>query len=119
MQPSDAYVAPEAIGTSEFLPSADVFAFGLLIWRLFNDKPPRTQVGEVRNGVIPSFCDTNEFETSGAADVVQDCTKKDPSQRPTSSECLERLKAILKKYGGAATKPHQVARRRIRSDSEN
>ncbi|MFI5298480.1 MAG: protein kinase, partial [Polyangiales bacterium] len=106
-----AYMAPElATGASDALPSADVFAFGVIAYELLTDRYPFAQPPIHTPGVahlaraplatsLPAWC----------ASVVDGCLSMDPAQRPTAIE-LEALLDDRSSRAAVASSPPVRAR---------
>ena len=91
-----AYMAPELFQNgAQCGPSADVYAFGILMWEVLTRELPfgGMGAGAIRAAVlsgerpeVPLSCPT------GLGDLMRDCWEEDPAQRPECSAILQRLK---------------------------
>ncbi|OAD22323.1 protein containing DUF1566 [Candidatus Thiomargarita nelsonii] len=100
------YAPPEQQGLSEYgKPSAqsDVFSFGATMYRLWTGESPRY----FRERELP--------EVTELRDLLFDCVKTDPRQRPESAgELVSRLKAISESQNAVqrAIEPEEQAKKR-------
>lgn len=98
---SPRYVAPEQIEGKLVDPRADIYAFGVVIFRMLSGRVPfdGTQPVEIMmkhlHDDVPRLPDKNAHGAipRALADLVYDCLRKKPTQRPQSmGEVITRLK---------------------------
>ncbi|CAJ0577226.1 unnamed protein product, partial [Mesorhabditis spiculigera] len=97
------WLAPEVWKTGETKPCTDVYAFGVMIWELFeipyNSPYASMKAGQVKQKVMqgyrmkPQDCMPKEM-----ADVLALAWHHKPERRPTASELRLKLRPICKKY---------------------
>ncbi|KAL6062440.1 putative serine/threonine-protein kinase drkA, variant 2 [Balamuthia mandrillaris] len=92
------WTAPEIFSNAGYTTKADVYSYGIVLWELFTrEEPykdmhkPQIIIGVSKDGlrpVIPTACPPQ------LAELMRDCWKEDPAQRPSFSEILERLRTM-------------------------
>ena len=90
----------------------DVFSMGHIFFRLIcghepwnklepGGKPSKEDINEkVKKGVLPTIPDsvmnTTDPEVAAIRDVMLECYRADPNDRPTAREITSKLEAVLK-----------------------
>ncbi|KAL4452700.1 hypothetical protein ABPG75_008362 [Micractinium tetrahymenae] len=82
-----AWVAPEVLMGGQCCTSAvDLYSFGVVLWELITgEKPTR---GRLRAPRVPEECPQE------VADLMMECMRLDPSQRPTAQQVMQRLRGM-------------------------
>jgi len=93
------WMAPEIIMGRKYSSSADVYAFGIILWEVltrlepYEDKEPMQIVVEVVNeNLRPNLPGT--FADSPLVPLMKDCWHENPEHRPSFEKILERLVEI-------------------------
>lgn len=92
------YAAPEVLSSSVFTEKSDVYSFGLTLWFMENIKDPFEDVHtphQLITAVVmrkerPSLRGCVLFST-----LISKCWDNDPAKRPTSSEIVDAIQAVL------------------------
>jgi serine/threonine protein kinase len=94
------YMAPEAMRKLVYSPASDAFSFGVLVWEIFErGKTPWGDVSvteaatKVINGKRLKFKKSTET-TRVVREIVDECFKTNPKQRPTMADAAERLSSF-------------------------
>jgi eukaryotic-like serine/threonine-protein kinase len=100
-----AYLAPERLTSGEVVPASDVYALGLLLYRLLTGGPPWkaetvTQMLRAHEYVEPATLPPLEGLPGSIADICMRCLAKQPEDRPSAGEVASVLSDAL---GGTAT----------------
>ena len=113
------YMAPEQIRGEQLDERADIFAFGVGMYRMVNGRfpfeaeHPTAIMYLILNDSSYSF---EEFVPKELADIIQQCLEKDPRRRPSSFEevgkALEDMRRSCEKAGVLATSSAVVAEKR-------
>ncbi|KAH9509317.1 hypothetical protein Btru_046766 [Bulinus truncatus] len=103
-----AWMAPEVIKLSRFSKKSDVWSYGVVLWELLTGETPYKGIDAlgVAYGVavnkltlpIPSTC------PAMFSQLMTDCWRQEPHERPTFLEILQRLQAIA--TSAFVTTPH-------------
>ncbi|HLT37967.1 MAG TPA: serine/threonine-protein kinase [Enhygromyxa sp.] len=114
------YMGPEQVQQDFADPSMDVFGFGILLYELVTGKNPYANMTDraafikaQREGKLKpprlhawAYQAPEEFEQ-----LVHDCTQREPSERPTIDELIERVDELADRLlEDAPTKLHTPAR---------
>ncbi|HEX9998966.1 MAG TPA: protein kinase [Actinoplanes sp.] len=91
-----AYLAPERLTGDAVVPASDVYALGVLLYRLLAGHPPwsvesTTEMFEAHVWVEPAPLPALAGVPPTVADLVGRCLRKDPRSRPTASEVSSAL----------------------------
>jgi eukaryotic-like serine/threonine-protein kinase len=102
-----AYLAPERLACGEVIPASDVYALGLLIYRVLTNHLPwqaetTTQMLSAHAYVEPAPLPPIEGIPPGVTDVCHRCLAKDPADRPSAGE----VAAALADAAGIVPIPH-------------
>jgi eukaryotic-like serine/threonine-protein kinase len=102
-----AYFAPERLAGGEVIPASDVYALGLLIYRVLTNHLPwqaetTTQMLNAHAYVEPAPLPPVEGIPPGVTDVCHRCLAKDPADRPSAGE----VAAALADAAGIIPIPH-------------
>ncbi|KAK8837097.1 hypothetical protein M9Y10_037150 [Tritrichomonas musculus] len=80
------YIAPEVVLKEQFSTKADIYSIGQLIYYIFKEEEPKS-----------SHPNLFEPELSEISEIIEDCTKEEPSKRPEISELIiKMMKYFLK-----------------------
>lgn len=96
-----AYLAPERLEDGVVVPGSDVYALGLLLYRLLAGHPPwsaQTTVQMLRAHAYlpPEPLPTTVGVPPAAADLCHRCLAKDPADRPSAAEVAALLNGATK-----------------------
>ena len=99
------FAAPEVLGACVFTEKSDVYSFGLTLWFMENIKDPFEKVSTTQqlfSAVVihkerPSLKGCVLFPT-----LIQKCWDEDPAKRPTSTEIVDAIQAILNPHAAPA-----------------
>src|SRR5690349_3937452 len=96
-----AYLAPERLTSGEVLAASDVYALGLLLYRLLTNTLPwqvetTTQMLTAHVYVEPTPLPAIEKVPAEVAEIYRRCVAKDPADRPPASE----VAAVLARAAG-------------------
>jgi eukaryotic-like serine/threonine-protein kinase len=102
-----AYLAPERLAGGEVIPASDVYALGLLIYRVLTNHLPwqaetTTQMLSAHAYVEPAPLPPVEGIPPRVTDVCHRCLAKDPADRPSAGE----VAAALADAAGIVPIPH-------------
>jgi eukaryotic-like serine/threonine-protein kinase len=92
-----AYLAPERLTGGQVLPAADVYALGLLLYRLLTTRlpwPAETTTEALRAHL---YADPEPLPAGippAVSEMCSRCLAKDPADRPTATEMANRLGAL-------------------------
>ncbi|MFI9550325.1 serine/threonine protein kinase [Nonomuraea endophytica] len=92
---SPAYMAPEQIAGGDIGPAADIFAWGATM--VYAATGQRAFVGDSIPGILHLILqgDPDLGELDGPLRLLlAECLAKDPAQRPTAAQVIERLRAL-------------------------
>ncbi|KAL4418721.1 hypothetical protein ABPG77_008592 [Micractinium sp. CCAP 211/92] len=80
-----AWVAPEVLmGGQNCTSAVDLYSFGVVLWEIITgEKPTR---GRLRAPRVPEECPQD------VADLMMECMRLDPSERPTAQQVMHRLR---------------------------
>ncbi|MEU8814313.1 protein kinase [Actinoplanes sp. NPDC048796] len=86
-----AYLAPERLAGAAVEPASDVYALGVLLYRLLAHESPwsvesTTQMLQAHVYVEPAPLPDLPGVPPAVADLIARCLRKDPAERPTASE---------------------------------
>uniref|UniRef100_A0A6B2LCL6 Protein kinase domain-containing protein n=1 Tax=Arcella intermedia TaxID=1963864 RepID=A0A6B2LCL6_9EUKA len=94
-QGTAAYMAPEAIKNGEYSEKTDIYAYGIILWQMYTEKPPYEDLtpfeimfkvsNEDLRPLLPPAC--SKFYR----DLYLDSIETDPEHRPTAKEIIQRL----------------------------
>ena len=95
-----AYLAPERLTTGEVVPASDVYALGLLLYRMLTGGPPWkadtiTQMLRAHEYAEPAPLPALEGVPESVADICQRCLAKRPQDRPSAGEVATVLNDAL------------------------
>ncbi|MBL7255113.1 serine/threonine-protein kinase [Paractinoplanes lichenicola] len=104
-----AYLAPERLTGDAVEPASDVYALGVLLYRLLAHESPwtvesTTQMLQAHVYVEPEPLPELPGVPAAVADLIHDCLRKDPAERPSASE----VSATLADAAEAASVPDPV-----------
>ncbi|KAK8876675.1 positive regulation of sphingomyelin catabolic process [Tritrichomonas musculus] len=74
------YIAPEVVSMEQFSTKADIYSVGKLIYYIFKEEKPKSS--------HPNLFEPELFEIS---EIIEDCTKEEPSERPEISELMVKM----------------------------
>nr|MDT0657105.1 serine/threonine-protein kinase [Micromonospora sp. DSM 115978] len=105
-----AYIAPERVTDDSVEPASDVYAVGVLLYRLLAGQPPwsaetATQMLTAHVYVEPAPLPALPGIPRDVLDICRRCLAKDPAERPTATE----LAAVLQTAASAAAGPDSPA----------
>ncbi len=91
-----AYLAPERLGGGEVVPASDVYALGLLLYRLLAGQMPWqtetvTQMLKAHRYAEPAPMPPLPGVPDAVAEVCRQCLAKDPGNRPTAAAVAQVL----------------------------
>ncbi|HEU4347547.1 MAG TPA: protein kinase, partial [Actinoplanes sp.] len=108
-----AYLAPERLTGDAVQPASDVYAIGVLLYRLLANQSPwsvdsTTQMLDAHVYLEPDPLPLLPGVPPAVSDLVHRCLRKEPSERPTAAE----VSAVLAEAAGAsaADEPAPAAR---------
>ena len=94
------YMAPEVFKHEPYSAKVDVFAFSMIAYQCFTNLQPFCEVDGVTaarqmgiKGMRPMFPGT--CPPNNVREVIKDCWRADPKERPTFEEIIERLEPIV------------------------
>ncbi|WP_437308374.1 protein kinase domain-containing protein [Sorangium sp. So ce388] len=92
------YMAPEQVGPRAVTPSADWYAFGVMLFEALAGRPPYTGtalevLAEKQRAAPPSLRDVAPWAPGDLADLAADLLRASPERRPSGLEVLRRLGA--------------------------
>jgi len=99
------YAAPEEVGKDskkKITRKSDIYSLGILLWELFagkdwyegkTDKEWRQEIKKGLTDPIPATCPANFGQ------LILDCREKDPENRPTANQVVNRLESMLLEIG--------------------
>ncbi|MBU2661920.1 protein kinase [Actinoplanes bogorensis] len=104
-----AYLAPERLTGDDVQPASDVYALGVLLYRLLAHESPwtvesTTQMLQAHVYVDPEPLPAMPGVPGAVAEMIDRCLLKDPTGRPSASE----VSGILADAAEAASVPHPV-----------
>lgn len=82
-----AWVAPEVLMGGRCGRAVDIYSFGVLLWEIITGEQPVR--GNLRMPRVP------EEASQEAAELMEQCTRLDPEERPSAQEVMKRLHAML------------------------
>ena len=92
------YMPPESlVQGSQFSPPGDIFSFGVILIELIIEEHPRpraVRVSEVERRKR-DLCDFERKAPDSLRDLVIQCLKDNPEERPTSSDIASRLQNLM------------------------
>ncbi len=105
-----AYMAPEQLLETAVDARADLYAVGVVLYRMatgrlpFTDQPPLALVNRILNDPPPSARALRADLAPGLDDLIRRCLEKDPARRPPSADALaaELRRALEPARDGAA-----------------
>ena len=93
------WTAPEVFRGTGYSEKCDIYSYGVVLWELITRKEPYSGmnkpdiiVGVSQKGLRPIIPDNCPLPYS---QLITDCWKEEPSQRPSFSEILHRLEQLL------------------------
>jgi hypothetical protein len=107
-----AYLAPERLTGDAVVPASDVYALGVLLYRLLAGEAPwsvetTTQMLQAHVYVDPAPLPELAGVPSAVAGLVNRCLRKDPAERPTASEVSSRLADAAEASLSPAVRPEE------------
>lgn len=85
---SKVFLSPEIIGKKEYDSKTDVYSFGVLVYYIFCEKPPKIEKDEKK--IV--FNDPSKSISDFCCHLISKCLSSDPNERPTFKEILEDIK---------------------------
>ncbi len=130
-----AYIAPERLTKRQVVPASDVYALGLLLYRMLTGELPwpvrgTTQMLTAHLSIDPAPLPADAGVSPRIAALCHRCLAKDPRHRPTAREMAEALfdavlparrapyergSAVIVHGGSARPRLRHAARRRMRT----
>jgi serine/threonine-protein kinase len=99
-----AYMAPERIGGGTVRPASDVYALGILLYRILANRLPWPAESVVQllgaHRHLPPAPMSVEGVPAAVARICERCLAKDPAERPSAAEVARTLSAALELDGG-------------------
>ncbi|KAK6123953.1 hypothetical protein DH2020_042298 [Rehmannia glutinosa] len=98
------YVAPEVFRNEEYDTKVDVFSFALILQELIEGCPPfySKQDHEVPKSYVakerPPFRASTKLYAHGLKELIEECWRENPSNRPTFKQIIPRLDAIYNRF---------------------
>lgn len=93
---SPRYMAPEQKLGRSVTSKVDVYALGLVLFEMLVGAVPLPDISIVRSDKeVDALAEHLPNDCDGVIDVLADCLREDPDDRPTASEVAERLKALI------------------------
>mmetsp|Transcript_36794 Transcript_36794/g.59494 ORF Transcript_36794/g.59494 Transcript_36794/m.59494 type:complete len:535 (+) Transcript_36794:360-1964(+) len=93
------WCAPEVLRGEPYGFPADVFSFGIVMWECISGRPPyyglmADEVGELvaTEGLRPKFLSPSRIASQEVCDLVHECWREDPAERPTATSLLSSLR---------------------------
>jgi len=98
------YMAPELWRGSPPSPASDIYALGLVIWELLGGDLPHagllgiSLVNAILGEKLPSITTRRQDVPAPLAELLDRCTDRDPSRRPTCAMLRDELEALRALY---------------------
>ena len=117
------YVAPEQLGGEKPIgPAATTYQLAAILFHMLAGRPPH-ELGSAKETALahfrqpfPALRGKAPFLPAGIYALVEECTARDPDERPDASAMADRMEAILEGKDtsgkGAAPRPRRRRRRR-------
>ena len=110
-----AYLAPERLTSDEVVPASDVYALGVLLYRLLAHESPWSvestpQMLEAHVYVDPQPLPELPGVPATVARLIDRCLLKDPADRPTATEVAATLGDAAEAAAGDVSAPRYAAR---------
>jgi hypothetical protein len=105
------WMAPEVIEHKPYDHKADVFSYAIVLWELLTGELPysyltplQAAVGVVQKGLRPTIPKNTHPKL---AELLENCWRQNPSERPNFSVILNKLQKIAKEVGEGGDDPHK------------
>ncbi|OBZ14624.1 hypothetical protein A8L34_11930 [Bacillus sp. FJAT-27264] len=107
-----AYMAPEQMGSNNITPRADIYSFGLVIYRMFSGNLPFNYkaLNEIYNRAVKSYTVTVDNNALIGKDELEKLINRmlalEPDQRPEINEVLEAITVLENRNNNNTEKIH-------------
>lgn len=100
------YQAPETFTREysrvKFSSKSDMYSLGLLLIAITTRLPARAKYTQIevvnQNNYFPEVWNENDVFPEGIKELIEQCCKFNPKERPTAVQALERIREIIKNY---------------------
>ena len=99
------YAAPEVLSSSVFTEKSDVYSFGLTLWFMENIKDPFEKVHTPHQLITAVVMHKERPSLRGCVlfpALIKKCWDDDPAKRPTSTEVVDAIQAVLNPHSASA-----------------
>ena len=105
------WMAPEVLSNQQYSEAADVYSFAIVFWEMFTAKCPFEQLSQVQVAVEVAHKGTRPeipaFVPPDVQAIMHACWAQDWTQRPSATQLLAQLRAVMPTHYGPKNHHHR------------
>ncbi|KAG2681262.1 hypothetical protein I3760_11G136300 [Carya illinoinensis] len=102
------WMAPEVLRNEPSNEKSDVFSYGVILWELMTESIPWNNLNALQVVGVVGFMDRRLDLPQGLDPqieyIIQDCWQRDPEQRPSFEDVIQRMTALIASAAAVSTR---------------